>query len=52
MPVHLGKDKEGCYAQWGNSGKKYYYECTNKEAERSAITKAARQGRAIKAQEK
>lgn len=49
MPVHTGKDKEGCYAQWGGSGKKYYYECGNEEAERRAINKAEKQGRAAHA---
>ena len=28
MPVHTGKDNQGCFAQWG-SQKKYYYNCIN-----------------------
>lgn len=47
MPVHRGKDKEGCFYQWGNSGKKYYYICNNSKSRDQAKKKAERQGRAI-----
>jgi hypothetical protein len=46
MPVHRGKDATGCYYQWGDHGKKYYYECNNKESREEAKQKAALQGRA------
>ena len=46
MPVHLGKDSKGCYAQWGNQ-KKYYYPCGNKQARDKAKQKAYIQGYAI-----
>jgi hypothetical protein len=49
MPVHTGKDKEGCYAQWGESGKKYHYRCGDDEARDRAKAKAERQGRAARA---
>jgi hypothetical protein len=46
MPVHTGKDAKGCYAQWGSSGKKYYYPCSNSSARAEAKAKASKQGRA------
>ena len=46
MPVNLGRDKEGCYARWGNQ-KKYYYECGNEEDRNKAKEKAYKQGIAI-----
>lgn len=48
MPVKTGKDKKGCFAQWG-SQKKYYYECGNEKARERAKGKAEKQGRAAKA---
>jgi hypothetical protein len=47
MPVMTGKDSKGCYAKWGNSGKKYYYKCGSKISLEHAKEKALRQGRAI-----
>ena len=44
MPTHLGSDKHGNYAQWGNQ-KKYYYK--TERGKRLAITKANKQGEAI-----
>lgn len=49
MPVKTGKDNKGCYAQWGNSGKKYYYTCGNEAARNAAKVKAHRQGAAAEA---
>jgi hypothetical protein len=47
MPVAVHRDADGkCYAQWGKSGKKYYYECGNPKACAEARAKAAKQGRA------
>ena len=51
MPVHTGKDTKGCFAQWGGSGKKYYYACGNASARSVAKVKADKQGVAIKANE-
>lgn len=50
MPVMTGKDNKGCFARWGAQGKKYYYECGNKDARERARRRAAKQGRAIKAE--
>ncbi|RLC34522.1 MAG: hypothetical protein DRZ76_02540 [Candidatus Nealsonbacteria bacterium] len=52
MPVRTGYDNNKkkepkCYAQWGKTGKKYYYTCNNEEARERAKGKAAAQGRAI-----
>ncbi len=49
MPVQEGKDDQGYYFQWGDSGKKYYYKKNSKRSKEIARAKAARQGRAIKA---
>jgi len=46
MPVTTGKDSKGCYAIWGEHGKKYYYECGNAQARARARKKAQEQGRA------
>jgi hypothetical protein len=44
MPVHTTKDTKGCYAQWGDHGARYYYECGNKEARQKAKASAYKQG--------
>jgi hypothetical protein len=52
MPVHTGYDssnKPPCFAQWGNSGKKYYYTCGDKGAMNEAKKKANAQGQAVRA---
>lgn len=49
MPVHRSKDSKGPYYQWGDSGKKYYYESGNQESRENAKNKAKRQGRAARA---
>lgn len=49
MPVRTGTDSDGCYAQWGESGTKYHYECGNDEARKRAKRKAAKQGQAAHA---
>ena len=49
MPTHTGKDSQGCFAQWGGHGKKYYYKCGDKAAEDRAKDKANAQGRAAHA---
>ena len=47
MPVKQGKDKDGCYAKWGDAGFKYYYKCDSKSAETKARKRALAQGLAI-----
>ncbi len=49
MPVSAGRDQQGCYYQWGSTGKKYYYECGNREARERAKRQAEAQGRAVRA---
>lgn len=44
MPVHINRDSNGCYAIWGEHGKKYYYTCGNKDAQQRARAKAYNQG--------
>lgn len=50
MPVQRGRTtRDGepiCYYQWGESGKKYYYECGNTRARKQAKAKAEAQGAA------
>ncbi len=47
MPFISRKDDKGCYIKWGESGKKYYYQCGNKKARESAKAKAEKQKSAI-----
>lgn len=49
MPVQRGKDKEGPYYRWGESGKKYHYESGDAASRKRAKSKAENQGQAIKA---
>jgi hypothetical protein len=49
MPVRRGKDKDGAYYQWGESGKKYRYETRNERSRQAAKKKAEKQGQAVKA---
>ena len=46
MPVHRGKDSKGCFYQWGEHGKKYYYKAGDKSERDEAKQKAGKQGRA------
>ena len=49
MPVRMGKDAEGCYAQWGAMGKKYRFKCMDVAGRKAAREKAKKQGAAAKA---
>lgn len=49
MPVHRGKDSDGPYYQWGDSGKKYHYASGNKSSRDKAKDKAENQGKAARA---
>lgn len=44
MPVHTGKDTQGCFAQWGKAGKKYRYTCNDDPDMKKAKQKAFLQG--------
>ena len=46
MPVRVGKDSRGCFCRWGNQ-EKYYFQCSDEDAKKRAMNKAAKQGRAI-----
>jgi hypothetical protein len=52
MPVNLGKDNKGCFARWGQAGKKYYYTCGDPVARKKAKEKARQQGIAIQIQKR
>lgn len=47
MPIKQGKDSTGDYYQWGNGGKKYYFDANSKESRKKARNRALRQARAI-----
>lgn len=49
MPVHRGKDGDGPYYQWGESGKKYHYTAGNTGSRKKAKAKAEKQGQAARA---
>lgn len=49
VPVHRGKDSDGPYYQWGDSGKKYHYTAGNKQSREQAKKKAKKQGQAARA---
>lgn len=51
MPIKEGKDKKGCYYQYGDQ-KRYYYKCDDLKAAEAAKRKAERQGRVIEQQMK
>jgi len=49
MPVKQGRDKDGPYYQWGDSGKKYHYPARDKAARERAKEQASKQGQAAHA---
>jgi hypothetical protein len=49
MPVRRGQDSQGAFYRYGNSGKKYYYEMSNKRSRIQAKAKAEKQQRAVHA---
>lgn len=49
MPVKRGKNRDGPYYQWGDSGKKYHYTSGDEQSREAAKEKARRQGRAARA---
>lgn len=48
MPVHLGHDAQGNYAQWGNA-KKYFYPSPGIPDQAEALRRAGLQGAAAHA---
>ena len=46
MPIHLGKDSNGSFVQWGHRTK-YYYTAGNKNSLNKAKAKAKKQMGAI-----
>lgn len=47
MPIHSEKDEDGkSYYQWGNHGKRYYYNPKNKKSKNDAYEKAVKQAQA------
>ena len=47
MPVHRGADSIGVYYQWGDHGRRYYYQSNNPISRMLAKAKAIRQAQAI-----
>lgn len=47
MPVLIGRDNQGCFAQWSSQGHKYYYKCSNAIARKNARKRAINQGISI-----
>jgi hypothetical protein len=47
MPIKEGYDQDGHFYQWGNSGKRYYFNRENEEERNAAYIKAQRQRTAI-----
>ena len=47
MPVQVVSDSKGCFARWGQEGKKYYYKCGSVLSKNRAKAKAREQGLAI-----
>ena len=47
MPIRDSVDEKGSYFQWGEHGKKYYYESKNPKSKQTARKKAWKQSRAI-----
>jgi len=47
MPVLIGRDNQGCFAQCSSQGHKYYYKCSNAIARKNARKRAINQGISI-----
>lgn len=52
MPVHPGKDSQGPFYQYGNSGKKYHYSANSEKSRKRAKRKAHMQEAAIENDQK
>jgi len=51
MPVFQRVDTRGYYFQWGDTGKKYYFDPSNLVSAARARQKAHAQGRAVRARQ-
>jgi hypothetical protein len=49
MPVHEGRDDQGRFFQWGDSGKRYYFDESDEDSRAEAQASARRQERAARA---
>jgi len=47
MPIHQGRDTNGSYFQWGEHGKKYYFDPNDQKSKQDAKQKAVKQAIAI-----
>jgi len=51
MPVFQRVDERGHYFQWGDTGKKYYFDPSSLVSSARARQKAHKQGRAVRARQ-
>jgi hypothetical protein len=51
MPVFQRVDARGYYFQWGDTGKKYYFDPSSLVSSARARQKAHKQGRAVRARQ-
>lgn len=51
MPVRRGRDSEGPFYQWGETGRRYRYTPGDEEGRRRAKRRAEAQGRAASARQ-
>jgi hypothetical protein len=47
MPIHLGKNNDSYYYQYGSHGTKYYFDSNNQKSHDNAYIKAMKQAVAI-----
>ena len=47
MPIKQGKDKEGSFFKWGQSGKKYHFDKNDPQSRERARKKTEAQQKAI-----
>ena len=52
MPVHQRRDSRGHYMQWGDTGKRYYFDPDNLRSAARAREKARKQGQAVRARQR
>ena len=52
MPVFQRKDTRGHFFQWGDSGKRYYFDPDSLTSAAKARAKARKQGQAVRARQR
>ena len=52
MPVFERRDERGAFFQWGDSGKKYYFDPLSLASAARARARAHRQGQAVRARQR